>query len=109
MFLELKELRKVVDAALTTSTKSGVATDLRVSQLAVGLHSMAKSVQSFHATASTMASSVSGSSRWGGSVVGELSSMKRNYIYEWQNYMTGLPEESSTGMNPFIMFSALIF
>jgi hypothetical protein len=98
MFLELKELRKFVEVAMNTSREPGAAADPRLVQLAVNLRSMAKSVQSFHAAASTMAGSVSGSSRWGGSVVGELPSLKREYIHEWQTSMTSLPEEGSTGI-----------
>jgi hypothetical protein len=98
MFLELKVLRKYTEAAVNAFRQTKEATDPRLAQLAVNLHSMAKSVQSFHATASTRASSAGGSSRWGGSVVGELPSMKREYIHEWQNAMKSLPEEDSTGM-----------
>ncbi|KAM7189500.1 hypothetical protein V8F20_010128 [Naviculisporaceae sp. PSN 640] len=105
MFLELKELRKCVELALNTARAPGLAADPRLVQLAVNLQSMAKSVQSFHTAASTMASSVGGSSRWGGSEVGELPSVKRELISQWQNSMASLQEESSTDTNSDAIWS----
>lgn len=104
MFLELKELRKCVELALRTSREPGSAADPRLVQLAVNLKSMAKSVQSFHTAASTMASSVGGSSRWGGSMAGDLPSLKRDYINDWQNSMTSLHEEDRTGISDLPCF-----